>query len=200
LWWLYIQYVCWLCRLAGPACTECEFVSSYCGGCIYSLCVDGVVLLGRHVLSLILCRAVVVAVYTVYTLMVLSCWAGMYCVWFCVELLWWLYIQYVRWWCCLAGPVCTESDFVSSCCGGCIYSMYVDGVVLLGRYVLSLILCRAVVVALYTVCMLMVLSCWAGMYWVWVCVELLWWLYIQTVCWWFCLAGPVCTHKIKLKL
>jgi hypothetical protein len=52
---------------------------------------------------------------------------------------------------------------VWSCFGGCIYSLYVDGVVLLGRYVVSVSLCGAVVVAVYTVCMLMVLSCWDGM-------------------------------------
>jgi len=44
------------------------------------------------------------------------------------------------------------------------YSLYVDGVVLLAQYVLSVSLCRVVVVAVCTVCMLMVLSCWPSMY------------------------------------
>jgi hypothetical protein len=53
-----------------------------------------------------------------------------------------------------------------SCCGGCIYSLYVDAtVVLWWLYIQSVCLCYCrAVVAVYTVCMLMVLSCWPGMY------------------------------------
>ena len=81
----------------------------------------------------------------------------------CVELLWWLYIQSLCLFCRLAGSVCSVYEFVSRCCFGCIYSLYVDAFVLLARYVVSLSLCRAVVLAVYTVCMLMLSSCWLGM-------------------------------------
>ena len=135
LWWLYIQFV------VMAVYTVC------CSGCIYSL------------LWWLYIQSVVVAVYTVCVVAVYTaCVVAVYTV-------------------CCGGCIyslcggCIYSlcgGCIYSLCGGCIYSLCGGCIYsLCGGCIYSLLwwlYIQSVVVAVYTVCMLMLLSCWPGTY------------------------------------